>query len=260
MAIGNAFTQRLLRDAGLGPGMRVLDVGCGTGEVTFLAAALVGPLGAVVGLDRENAPLAAGRAKAQAQGLATVTFTQGDIDAVSADLGQFDAIIGRRVLMYQADAVNTVRSLADALKPGGLMVFHEHDATMTPASLAPMPLHHRVQGWLHRMIEREGADLHMGFNLHGVFTRAGLAVEEVRAEAIVQTPEAPYALGEIVRAVMPRIVAQGVATADEIAIDTLQQRLDAERKATNATYIGDMMFGIWGRKTGSAVIPPKPSS
>jgi ubiquinone/menaquinone biosynthesis C-methylase UbiE len=51
-AILRPFTERLLRNAEIGPGMRVLDLGCGAGDVSMLAAELVGPSGSVVGIDR----------------------------------------------------------------------------------------------------------------------------------------------------------------------------------------------------------------
>lgn len=97
------------------------------------------------------------------------------------------------------------------------------------------------------MIAREGADLHIGLKLHAIFTKAGLIVENVRAECIVQTPDSAYALGYIVRACLPRIVALGVATADEVDTETLQQRLDDERTQSESIYIGDFMFGAWAR-------------
>ncbi|MFC3695289.1 methyltransferase domain-containing protein [Chenggangzhangella methanolivorans] len=242
------FTARLLVDAGLRPGMRVLDVGCGFGDVTLLAAALVGEAGAAVGVDLDGAALERARGRDVPAGSAVPTFAQAAIADLPATLDDFDAIVGRRVLMYQADAVEAVRVLAERLRPGGIIIFQEHDATLTPASLTAFPLHARAQGWLQRMIEREGADLHIGFHLHAILTRAGLGVEQVRAEAIVQTPTAPYALGAIVRACLPRIVAHGVASAEEVDVDTLQARLDAERTATDAIYVGDVMFGAWARK------------
>ena len=242
------FTHRLLVDAGVRPGMRVLDVGCGFGDVTVLVASLVGPGGSVTGVDQDADAIARARGRSVPQGSATPLFTQASIAALPPALNDLDAIVGRRVLMYQPDTARTVRILAERLRPGGLIVFQEHDATMTPASLAPFPLHERAQGWLRGMIEREGADLHIGFHLPGILARAGLDVEHVRAEAIVQTPDMPYALGNIVRACLPRIIGHGVATADEVGIDTLQDRLNTERTATDGVYIGDMMFGAWARK------------
>jgi hypothetical protein len=88
----------------------------------------------------------------------------------------------------------------------------------------------------------------MGFDLPSVLARAGLTVEQARAEAIVQTPEMRYPVGAIIRAMPPRIVRQGVATEEEVDIDTLDRRLADELEKANATYIGGMVFGAWARK------------
>jgi ubiquinone/menaquinone biosynthesis C-methylase UbiE len=247
------MTERLLVDAGIGMGMRVVDVGCGRGDVSFLVARLVGEQGQVLGVDRDAHPLAAARERARELNLARVAFVEGDFCALcelSPEHGQFDGAVGRRVLMYQPDPIKAVRQLAAALRPGGLVVFQEHDSSMVPASLTPLPLHERVHEWMWRTVEREGANVHMGFDLASVLEQAGLFVEQVRAEAIVQTPNAHYDVGRIIRAMIPRIVRQGVASEEEINVDTLDQRLIEERQRANATYIGDMVFGAWARKPG----------
>ncbi len=242
------FTTQLLMDAGIGPGMRVLDVGCGSGDMAFLLSGLVGETGEVVGIDHDDAALATARSRAIEGHLALPTFVQSGLLDVPASLGTFDAVVGRRVLMYQSDTVVAATALGRLLRPGGVMVFQEHDTTMVPASLDGFALHRQAQGWLREMIAREGADLHIGFHLHGILSKAGLAVENVRAECIVQTPDKAYALGYIIRACLPRIITLGVATADEVDIDTLQQRLDEERTQSEGIYIGDVMFGAWARK------------
>src|SRR5262249_41337764 len=56
-AILRPITERLMRDAGIGRGMRVLDMGCGVGDVSMLAAELVGGPGSVVGIDRSSAAI-----------------------------------------------------------------------------------------------------------------------------------------------------------------------------------------------------------
>src|SRR5258707_6426475 len=70
------ITRRFLVEAGIAPGMRVLDVGSGVGDVAFLAAKLVGQSGEVVGTDRSTAALAVARRRAQQQSLSTVSFRE----------------------------------------------------------------------------------------------------------------------------------------------------------------------------------------
>src|SRR5262249_49838114 len=71
-------TRVYLQAAGIAPGMRVLDVGSGSGGVSFLAAEFVGSTGEVVGIDRAPAAIAAGRAAATARALENVSFLEGD--------------------------------------------------------------------------------------------------------------------------------------------------------------------------------------
>lgn len=240
------MTERLLIDAGITAGMRVLDVGCGGGDVSLLLARLVGEQGQVLGIDRD-APMIE-LARSRLLGRTNVAFAAADLLALPAELAEFDAVVGRRVLMYQQDAVATLRGLARVLRPGGLVVFQEHDGTMVPASLVALPLHARVHRWMWQTVEREGANIHMGFELPSALRRAGLEVEGVRAEAVVQTPKVLHGGARIIRAMLPRIVRHGVATEEEIDVDTLDQRLLEERAQADATYIGDMVFGAWARK------------
>ena len=240
------MTEPLLIDAGT-PGMRVLDVGCGRGDVALLAAKLVGAQGAVVGIDRDVVALELARGRVREMGLTNVTFAAGDFAAIGSEHGVFDAAVGRRVLMYQADPVAALRAVVRVLRPGALVVFQEADATMVPASSVALPLAARANRWMWQTVEREGGNIHMGFELAHALEQAGLVVEQVRAEAIVQTPKQRHPVGMIVRAMLPRILEHGVATEAEIDIDTLDERLLAESTASNATYVGDMAFGAWAR-------------
>jgi ubiquinone/menaquinone biosynthesis C-methylase UbiE len=228
--------------------MRVADIGCGPGEVSVLIAHLVGEAGRVLGIDRDARQLDAARKRASEHKLSQVTFAQDDFQSLSQEHGLFDAVVGRRVLMYQPNAVEAVRSLANAVKPNGLVIFHEHDSSILHAHPERLPLHERVHGWIWRTIEREGGNVHMGFELARVLELAGLHVEHVRAEAVVQIPGAHYTIAPIIRAMLHRIVQQGVASESEIDVDTLDQRLAEERRKANATYIGEMVFGAWARK------------
>lgn len=244
------LTRRLLIDAGIHEGMRVLDIGCGRGDVSILTAQLVGTRGQVVGIDRDRAPIEAARERISELGLVNVSFEQADLQSLPSELGSFDAVTGRRVLMYQPDATATLAHLAGVLTPGGLIVLQEHDSTSMPICSPAMPLHERVSGWIWETVAREGADIHMGLYLSPALIRAGFTVERIRAEATILTPEQAHPVGTIVRAMLGRIVGAGVATAEEVDVDTLDDRLIAERQHTNGTCILEMVFGAWARKPG----------
>lgn len=227
--------------------MRVLDVGCGVGDVSLLVAHLVGAEGSVVGVDREAASLETARKRVAQRGLSNVEFAEGDFRELGSDLGVFDAAVGRLVLMYQADPVAAVRAPAERLRPGGTIVFQEYDSTMPSTNLPPLPLREQCGRWIWGALERSGADVHMGMRLWPVFTEAGLVDVEVRAEGIVQTPHTRYPTAHLVGMLLPRIVEYGLVTEEEVGIDTLQDRLDEEIRNTGATSLQVVVFGAWGR-------------
>jgi ubiquinone/menaquinone biosynthesis C-methylase UbiE len=244
----NSMTQRLLVDAGIVTGMRVVDIGCGNGEVSLLLAKLVGEGGEVIGLDLDEKSLTAARKRVHQQNLSNVTFIKSDLSGPLPQLAPFDALVGRRVLMYLPDPVNTIRRFTAALRPGGLAVFQESDSTLVPGRRVPMPLHEQVSRWVWQTVEREGGDIHIGFALQSILEQSGLIVEHVRAEAVIQGQNTHYPLAFIVRAMLPRIIEHEVANVAEIDIETLEQRLSAERMAANSIFVSDMAFGAWARR------------
>jgi len=72
-------TRMLLEAAGVKAGMRVLDLGSGTGDMSFVAASVVGPDGEVVGIERAPEAVAQATARARRRGLVNVRFVVGDI-------------------------------------------------------------------------------------------------------------------------------------------------------------------------------------
>lgn len=92
----NRPNEQLLVEAGIGQGMRVLDVGRGSGDVTRLLAR-PGSTGSVIGIDRDLAALANARQITGAAGTADVTFVENDLGSSADAHGPLDAIVGRRV-------------------------------------------------------------------------------------------------------------------------------------------------------------------
>jgi SAM-dependent methyltransferase len=113
----------LLDRAGVRTGMRVLDVGCGTGRVTVPAARRVGPAGEVVGLDLQPEMLR--RARRKARGLSNVRFVAGDVVETPLEEGYFDLALVVGVLGELRDREGALRAVHRALRPGGLLSITE---------------------------------------------------------------------------------------------------------------------------------------
>src|SRR6476661_7066044 len=93
-SILNPLTDRFLRQAGLSVGMRVLDLGCGIGDISLIAARIVGPRGSVTGLDPDGAALDTAQARATKENLLQVNFEQITFEDYTTDR-PYDAVVGR---------------------------------------------------------------------------------------------------------------------------------------------------------------------
>lgn len=251
-----SITDRLLIAASIGLGMRVLDIGCGSGEVSRLAARRVGAAGRVVAIDADAGALIAARAATAAESLTNIDYVQGDLSELSLEGPAFDAVIGRRVLMYLPDPKRVLRRLADLLRTGGVLAFQEHDRTMVPGRIGAWPLHDSACRWIWDTVKSEGADPHLGFALPQLLAAAGFKVEHVSAEAVIQGLDPDRSMAGVVRAMLPRIVGRGVASAAEIDIDGLDARLADERRSNASLYIGDFAFSVCARKPTAPVTAP----
>ena len=227
----DAVTRRFFRAAGISSGMKVLDIGSGAGDVALTAAELVGPAGAVVGVDVNPAILETAQARAQAAGFTNVEFVAGD--ARTLDLGNdFDALTGRLVLMYMADPADALKQLATRLRPGGIVAFQEADFTPYRQMYRPdTPLANKLIDWALAVFERSEAHSGMGFDLYRAFVEAGLPEPYMHCEYPVGGPEGwagySYAANSL-RSVLPLLEEYGIATAEEVDVDTLAERVRQE--------------------------------
>ena len=244
------ITRRFLREAGIVPGMRVLDVGSGAGDVTFLAAELVGATGEVVGVDLALAAIEVARSRATAHSLENVAFLEGNPAAMSFDR-PFDAVIGRYVLQFQKDPVAVLRNVTAHVRPKGLIVFQENDWAGL-ASFPPVPTFDQVCQWASATMGRHGTETHMGTKLHGTFVAAGLESPTMRFEAPVGgTPTNRTWLKrfrELIATLLPEMERLGVATTGQVDIETLVERISDEAARTNSVIIGHLSVGAWARR------------
>jgi len=242
-------TRGFLREAGLSAGMRVLDVGSGAGDVAFLAADLVGPKGTVVGTDKVAAAVAAATASAEDRGVDNVSFQVGHPAAMSFEQ-PFDAIVGRYVLLFQADPSAMLQALARQVRPGGVIVFHEPD-WVSARSVPAAPTFDRCCRWLQDAFRLSGTDGNMADRLYGIFVRAGLREPSMRMQTFIGGGAATYrfleALTGIIATLVPAMERLGVATEEEVGIATLADRMKREVEAKGSVIIGRSEVGVWAR-------------
>ena len=243
------FTRQLFQEAGISRGMRVLDVGCGSGDVSFLAADLVGPGGKVVGVDRERKAVDWADARARSRGMRNVNFVEGDPAEMEFDR-QFDAVIGRLVLMYYPDPVGAVRKLMRYVRPGGLIVFQEIDLA-NACSLPVAPLFERSMTWIKQTLSGTGARTQMGLELYPVFLAAGLPGPSMRIDALIGGgPQCRVCeiLAELVQTLLPVMEKLNIASAAEAHVSTLAERMRDEVVALNGIVRSAGFVGAWSRK------------
>ena len=250
-ALLRGWTERFFRAGGLAEGMRVLDLGCGMGDVSLLAADIVGPIGSVLGVDRDPHALARARDRATQHGCAGyVQFDQIHLEELKT--GQlFDAAVGRYVLLYQANPAATLRHVASLVKPGGRLIFHELDFGQVVPTWPEAPLWMRTYTIMSEAFRRGGNPPDFGRRLVRTFLDAGLPWPTVQAEIPVGGEPGSYVYGWIadtIRSLIPRIEQFGLATAAELQVETLAARLEEEGVALGAQLIGPTQFGAWAVK------------
>jgi SAM-dependent methyltransferase len=221
-------TTRAFRSAGLVEGMSVLDVGCGTGDVSLTAASLVGPKGRVLGIDRGEAAVAA-----------ALQLGEEELDGG----GRFDALVGRFVLMHQNEPGAALASAARAVRSGGVVSMVESYMELLRSGGHSEPhsaLYDEIVRWKCAVVEGAGADVRAGARLRRTFLEAGLPEPVTRLEAPVEggTDSLYYDYVALsVRSMLPEAERLGLRGFSAEDVDTLAGRLREEVVALGGTLV-----------------------
>lgn len=239
------LTRRLLLEAGLAPGMKVLDIGSGAGDVSFLAAELVGETGSVIGVDLSNDGVAHAAERAAAKKLNNVSFVAGELASLPFER-EFDAIIGRLVVMYLPEPAKGLKLLLRHLKAGGIVAFHEMDI-LSLTSMPPAPLIDEARSWVHEAFRRIDADIQTGPKLHAIYRDAGLPSPRIIIEGMAGGAESdvPFLLADVVKALFPVMEAHGIVSAQTAGLETLELRMRTELEETKGIALIPPFFGAW---------------
>jgi SAM-dependent methyltransferase len=228
------LTDRLFREAGIGAGQRVLDLGSGVGDVAMLVAAIVGPSGSVVGVDRDPVSIARARSRVAEAGLQNVRMVEGDATSLRFN-EPFDAAVGRFILEFVPDPTAVVRSVAELVRPGGIVAFLEPTWAPALAVAAQLSLWSASASLLRETLNRSGADTDIGLVLHRIFRDAGLPMPSARVELPIGS-DARFTrrIVDVLWTLRSRAAELGLSPERLGDFDTLGARLDAEIAETDS--------------------------
>jgi ubiquinone/menaquinone biosynthesis C-methylase UbiE len=250
-----SLSQGFLRDAGVRPGMRVLELGSGLGDLTGLIAEIIGPTGEIVSLDRSPVMLAQALKSLSEDGITCARFIECDLNDFCLDFDRaFDAVVGRLILTHLDDPVGTLRLILRHVRTGGLVAFQEADSTLCEHLLRlnrdKLPLTYEVCEWIKRARNGASSDPEMGLHLYRVFTLAGLPAPtiffhtEVYGGACAARIQSTVAM---VRNLLPCLENLGI-NAEAIGVSTLEDRLTSELTAADAVQARVSIASAWAIK------------
>lgn len=249
-----AHAEKLCDLAHIGPGQRVLDLGCGPSGILDVLSERVGPTGEVVGLDANPKHVALAQEFAAAEGLGNVTVMEGDARGTGLAENSFDVVHARLVLVNIPDPVWVVAEMARLVKPGGYVLSQEADALLVCEP--PHPAVKRLHDVLLRCYAAVGADIHIGRRVPSMYRALGLVDAGVDAVVDIQPaghPRRPILL-DLLRSMKDTAVGSGFIGSGEY--DALDRVARAHLNDPAVVVAPTLYFLCAGRKPPKLTRPP----
>jgi precorrin-6B methylase 2 len=200
--------------AGIVPGAVVADVGCGPAATSVVLASEVGPTGRVLGVERDEQALLAGRDVVAAAGVGNVELRRADAADTGLAAGSVDVVVMRHVLAHNGpDEQRIVDHVTGLVRPGGHVFLVDVDGTAVRTLDEDLDLHdvHTKYLELHR---RRGNDLQTGLRLGRLLSRAGLTV--VLHAGSYDILSAPPGMRPPAWAAREAMLAEGIASPEDV--------------------------------------------
>lgn len=208
--------------AGIAPGQRVLDVGCGPGFAAFDLAQLVTPAGAVVGVDESPAFVDHVVEQARVRRLPWLAARRADVQDLGAALAgeqPFDLAYARWVLCFVRDPDAVVRGVAASLRPGGRFVVHDYFGYGAMTMVPPRRSHDLAVAATMRSWREQGGDPDVVARLPALLAEHGFTIEHVQAhQRVARGGDAMFAWPDAWwRTFAPKLVQRGLLAAADCA-------------------------------------------
>lgn len=241
------LTHSLLHQAGLKEGMKVLDIGCGMGDVSLLLHSFVGESGHITALDQSEKSVEVAQERFNKAGIDNISFLVDNLEDLQLN-EQFDAVVGRLILLHVKDPVKVIRRLKQLVKPGGLIIIQEMDVGSGRA-IPELPIYTQCGDWIVSAFQRAMIHVNMGSVLASIFRQTGIEEAQFISNGRVEqgTESEIYDwVAQTVRTLLPAIEKTGVAKKEEIEIDSLAERFRHQAVEAGAVIHTPLFIGAWG--------------
>lgn len=242
-AYGPGARELLLR-AGIKPGMRVVDLGCGVGMTTQLLAELVGPTGKVIGVDYSAAQVKQARALLP-PGVSNVSFAERSAISTGLPREAFDLVYCRFLLIHLSDPEAALGEMLALLKPGGIVAVENGD--LTSATSEPPSALQEFSNLFGALGPRWGVDYTLGRRLYHMVLDANFSEVEITLnQPVFARGENKRLLELSVAEAGPSFVAAGLLTAEQLTEILAEMNRLSEDPSVLA--ILPRMSQVWARK------------
>ncbi len=246
-------SEDFVRRAGLRPGDRCLDLGCGSGELTMRLAEIAAP-GEVVGIDFDQEVVAVARDRAAAAEGPAPRFVVADVEALPSGLGAFDLISARYVLGHLRDPLAALRSMWGMCRPGGVVAVEDTDVAAMSSEPRSPALERCIE--LHReLCVARGLVPGVGALLAGLVEQAGFEQVEERVEQEIRGDRDAKRLTELtLERTRAPLTAEGLATDAEL--DALLVELRSFSSDPHTIVRSPRLHQVIGRRPSSTSEAP----
>jgi ubiquinone/menaquinone biosynthesis C-methylase UbiE len=239
------ITRSVLQRIGLSTGMSCLDLGCGPGEVMRLMAEVVGPAGRVVGMDTDARLGTETLSILRNSGCEQCSFIEGNVqDLERADIGSFDLVFARLLLLHLEDPVLALRKMYSRVRPGGWIVVQEYyfptvDSYPTVEALL------EFKTVFFGVYEKEGRETRMGVKLPAFFIEADIGAPDGTDVAGFLHTAGVGMITAVYRSLLPLALKHGITT---------QERSDwffeeiRKLESTNHYVLSPSLISAWKQK------------
>jgi len=214
--IFGSSSRKLLKAAGISPGMRIAEIGCGSGLNAIWLARTVGATGSVTAVDSSDEQLQLARKNAASAGLKNVFFCHADAYHTGLPRGAFDLVYSRFLLCHLAKPRQALSEMCSLLKPGGILACEDHDdgGIFTEP---PTRAYQRLVEISRTLNQSRGLDSYIGLKLPHLFQQAGLTDIHLRVLQFAFLRGEEKRFWELtLREAAPAILDAGASTPEEL--------------------------------------------